>query len=55
MSIELQTLANYGVLGVVLVWFMLREEKKSDELKKAVENNTLVLTKFCAKVGVDSE
>jgi len=41
MSIE--TIANYGVLGVVLLWFMLRLEKKLDALTAAIE-------KLCDKV-----
>lgn len=36
MSIEV--LANYGVLGAVLLWFMLRLEKKLEALTEAIEN-----------------
>lgn len=35
MSVE--QLVNYGVLGAVLAWFMIRLEKKLDRLSDAIE------------------
>jgi len=38
-----QTLANAGVLGAVVLWFMLRSEKRTDNLTKALNNNNLLV------------
>ena len=50
LSLDISQLANYGVIGLVLAWFMLRAEKKDEKMTKAVENNTLVLEKVCLKI-----
>lgn len=32
-----EQIANFGVLGAVLAWFMLRFEKKIEELTRAIQ------------------
>ena len=36
MNVDVSNLVNIGAVGVVLAWFMLRAEKKLDELIRAV-------------------
>jgi len=42
----LNNLASSGILGAVLAWFMLRNEKHLVELKSAYVKNTEVLATF---------
>lgn len=37
MTIDPNTLIQYGVLGVVLAWFMFRMEKKIEALTEAIQ------------------
>ena len=55
MSLDVSQLANYGVIGLVLAWFMLRAEKKDEKLTTAVENNTAVLREVCVKLDAHKE
>jgi len=34
----IEKLVNYGVIGAILAWFMLRFEKKMDDLTKAIND-----------------
>lgn len=43
-----EQIANFGVLGAVLAWFMLRLEKKLDDLTKAIQE-------LSNKIGHSSE
>lgn len=36
-------LFQYGVIGIVLAWFMLRSEQKTDALTKALNNSNKVV------------
>ena len=55
MSVDVGQLANYGIVGVVLAWFMLRADKRDEQLQKDIENNTLVLKEVCVKLDAHKE
>ena len=53
MSTELvDKLVEFGVLGVVVGWFMFRMEKIISDNTKAITSMTLVVQKLCDKVGI---
>jgi len=39
----IKTLIGQGVMGIILVWFMFRNEKKAEEITKALNNNSMVM------------
>jgi len=45
----LEQFAQYGVIGLVLFWFMWRNEAVITRLTTAVDNNTLALVKLARK------
>ena len=45
-----ESIANYGVLGVVLLWFMFRTEKHLENNTKAISALCDVVDKLIAKL-----
>lgn len=43
-------LAKYGILGVVLGWFMYTQMQTQDKLFSVIENNTVAITKLTEKI-----
>ena len=39
----LDVLLNYGVLGIVVLWFMVFVTKYMQRVNKAIENNTIII------------
>lgn len=35
--------AQFGIVGLVLFWFMWRSEKKTEQLTKAINNQTIIM------------
>lgn len=54
-EVFLEKLVNYGVLGVVLVWFMLRAEKLFEKMAASVDANTKAVLKLCGDKEVKIE
>lgn len=46
-------LANYGVLGFVVGWFMFRSEKTLKEITEALVQLDKTLVKVCTKLDVE--
>jgi hypothetical protein len=38
-----EQLVQFGAMGIVLAWFMFRNEKKTEGLTKAINNQTKVM------------
>ena len=38
-----EPLVQFGAIGIVLAWFMIRSEKKTEALTKAINNNNKIL------------
>ncbi len=58
----LSIIGSYGFpicCCIYLIWNHRQESEKTAEemekLRKTVENNTIVMTKLCAKLGVDAD
>ena len=52
MSADFQHLFDYGVLGAVVLWFMLRLEKLIAGNTTAINNNNKILAAVCGKLGI---
>jgi len=40
---SIEPFIQFGLLGIILAWFMFRMEKKMDDLREAVENVANIL------------
>ena len=52
MSADFNRLFDYGVLGAVVLWFMLRMEKIIAGNTAAINNNNKILAAVCGKLGI---
>lgn len=46
-----EVLVNYGVAGVMLIYFIYDKVKYQQSIKTVVENNTIALTKVYEVIG----
>jgi len=46
----IKLLFENGLIGIILGWFMFRNEKKIDALTKALETNTQVMNRIFNKL-----
>lgn len=47
----LNQIVNYGALGLIAIWFMIRMEKKMEDLTKAIQDLTTLINKVCDKIA----
>lgn len=50
MTFDYTALANYGTMGIMLLWFMFRTETQNEKTRTAIDNNTIALNQFSATI-----